>query len=344
MVKISVVVPVYNVESYLENMIDSILMQDFDNYELLLIDDGSTDRSGLICNEIADKDDRVRVFHIANGGVSNARNFGLDKAIGEYIYFADSDDLLERDMFNHFATIVNKNRPDIVMCGSLQINEKRNNSTVVAPHTEIYLNNRDYISKYLDQIPLDEMKCLIHYIWNKWYKREFLIKNNISFLPKLSLGEDYVFNCMAIKAAMDIYMIPNTFYHYFIRKNSLVSAFQPKPWENRQLLFDAHKALYESYGIWEMNEKAILMEEGKMCFAALRSVNSKRCTLGNVEKSNFLKRMSKSKQMSNILYYLKNSDKKLHKLWLFLMRKFGMLGIKIVLLADYVNRVKEEKE
>ena len=105
MLKMSVVIPVYNVESYLENMINSILIQDFDNYELLLIDDGSTDRSGLICNEIANKDYRVRVFHITNGGVSNARNFGLAKATGEYIYFADSDDFLESGMFNHFATI-----------------------------------------------------------------------------------------------------------------------------------------------------------------------------------------------------------------------------------------------
>lgn len=343
MLKMSVVIPVYNVERYLENMINSILMQNFDNYELLLIDDGSTDRSGLICDEIADKDDRVRVFHITNGGVSNARNFGLAKATGEYIYFADSDDFLERGMFNCFATIVDKEQPDIVMCGSLQINEKRNTSTVIAPRVETYLKDRDCISKYLDQIPLDEMKCLIHYVWNKWYKREFLLKKHLLFSPRLSLGEDYVFNCTAIKAATDIYMVPNTFYHYFIRKNSLVSAFQAEPWESRQMLFDAHKALYESYGIWKTNEKAILMEEGKMCFVALRSVNSKRCTLSNIEKNNFLKRMSTSKQMSNALYYLENSDKKLHKLWLFLMRKFGILGIKVVLLADYVNRVKEEK-
>lgn len=342
MLKVSVVVPVYNIEHYLENMINSILIQDFDNYELLLIDDGSTDRSGLICNEIANKDDRVQVFHIANGGVSNARNFGLAKAAGEYIYFADSDDFLESGMFNHFATIVNKDQPDIVMCGSLQINEKRNTSTVVAPHAEIYLNNRECISKYLDQIQLDEMKCLIHYIWNKWYKREFLLKNHLSFSPKLSLGEDFVFNCNAIKVATDIYMIPNTFYHYFIRNNSLVSAFQPKPWETRQILFNACKTLYESYGIWQSNEKAILMEEGKMCFVALRSVNSKRCKLSNAEKDDFLKKMSISKQMKLALYYLENSGKRLHKLWSFLIRRFGILGIKIVLLADYVNRSMED--
>lgn len=344
MPKLTVLIPVYNVECYLENVVNSILMQEFDDYELLLINDGSTDRSGAICDELAEKDDRIRVFHIANGGVSNARNFGLAKATGEYVHFVDSDDLLEKGMYIRFATIVEKNQPDIVMCGSLQINLGRNTSTVVAPQAEIYLNDRNHIIQYLDQIPSNEMKCLIHYIWNKWYKREFLLKNNLSFSSKLSLGEDYVFNCMAVKAVTDIYIIPNTFYHYFLRGNSLVSAFQPEPWKSRQMLFDAHKSLYEYYGIWQSNEETIMKEEGKMCFVALRSVNSRHCKLNNAEKNKFLKRMSTSKQMSLALYYLENSEKKIHKLWWLMIRIFGMFGIKIVLLADYVNRAVEEKQ
>lgn len=85
--KISVIVPVYNAEKYLHRCIDSILAQTFADFELLLIDDGSTDKSGEICDEYADKDARIRVFHKANGGVSSARNVGLDNALGEYICF-----------------------------------------------------------------------------------------------------------------------------------------------------------------------------------------------------------------------------------------------------------------
>ena len=343
MPKLTVVVPIYNAESYLEEMINSILLQDFNDYEILLIDDGSTDRSGTICDELAEIEDRVRVFHITNGGVSNARNFGLSKAKGEYVHFVDADDLLEKGMYIRFATIVEKYQPDIVMCGSLQINLKRNTSTVVAPLAQIYLNDQNHIIQYLDQIPSNEMKCLIHYIWNKWYKREFLLKNNLLFSTKLSLGEDYVFNCIAIKAVTDIYIIPDTYYHYFIRGNSLVSAFQPEPWKSRQMLFDAHKSLYEYYGIWQSNEDNIMMEEGKMCFVALRSVNSRHCDLNHVEKNMFLKRMLTSNQMSFVLYYLKNSKKIIHKLWWLMIRIFGILGIKIVLLADFVNRAMEEK-
>lgn len=93
--KISVIVPVYNVEKFLRRCIDSILAQTFTDFELLLIDDGSKDKSGEICDEYAAKDARIRVFHKQNGGVSSARNLGIDKAQGEWVYFVDSDDWIE---------------------------------------------------------------------------------------------------------------------------------------------------------------------------------------------------------------------------------------------------------
>ena len=337
MLKMSVIVPVYNVECYLENMISSILIQGFNNYELLLIDDGSTDRSGEICDEFANKYDQVRAFHITNSGASNARNFGLSQATGEYIHFADSDDFIEPGMYMKFDEIADKYHPDIIMCGSLQNNIARNVCTVVAPEKEMYLKERHQIVTYLDDIQMKEMYCLIHYIWNKWYKRSFLESNNISFISELNLGEDYVFNCAAVKAAEKIYVMPQTYYHYYIRGNSLVSAFQLEPWNSRQMLFDAHKALYESYGLWESNKRSIMLEEGKMCFAALRSVNSKRCKLSYIEKKAFIKRFSDSKQMELALYYLKYSNKKLHKVWLFLIKNYDTFGIGLVLMADFIE-------
>ena len=338
MPKISVIIPIYNVKKYLSNMVGDILPQLQKNDELLLVDDGSTDKSSAICDEFAAKDDRVRVFHIANGGVSRARNFGLSKASGEYVHFADSDDFIESGMYARFSKIVDAQHPDIVMCGSLQINSGRNTSTVVAPSTEVYLSGRSQIAGYLDKISINDMKCLIHYIWNKWYRRDFLLNNQLAFSSELNLGEDYVFNCTAAKVMNSLYMVPDSYYHYFIRGNSLVSAFQPEPWKSRQLLFDAHKALYESYGIWQKNKNAIMLEEGKMCFAAMRGVNSQRCKLNRAEKTVFLKKMFASKQMELAMFYLENSGKKLHKVWLFLIRAFGIPGIRIMLVADYVNK------
>lgn len=109
MPKVSIIVPVYNVEAYLHRCIDSILAQTFTDWELLLIDDGSPDRSGEICDEYALKDKRIRVFHKKNGGVSSARNFGLNNACGDWTTFVDSDDFLDRtslskmlDLTNHY--------------------------------------------------------------------------------------------------------------------------------------------------------------------------------------------------------------------------------------------------
>lgn len=109
------------------------------------------------------------------------------------------------------------------------------------------------------------------------------------------------------------------------------------------MLFDAHKSLYEFYDIWNDNKNAIMLEEGKMCFAALRSVNSQRCKLNRKEKTEFLKKMSESKQMELIIFYLKNSGKKFHRMWLFLICTFGITGIRIMLIADYIYKKTEMK-
>lgn len=335
---LTVIIPIYNVEKYLKKTLNSVLNQKINDFEIILVDDGSTDESGAICDEFAEKDTRIRVFHITNGGVSRARNFGLAQATGDYIHFMDSDDLIEPEMYEQFSNIVKKEYPDIVMCGSLQINSRHHTEMVVAPEQEAFLNGRNQIAEYLNQIPLNDMKCLIHYIWNKWYRREFLLKYKLSFSPTLNLGEDYVFNCTALKSIEKICKVPNTYYHYFIRGNSLVSAFQSEPWKSRQMLFDAHKELYESFGIWSENKNAIMLEEGKMCFAALRSVNSSRCELSFAEKTAFLRKFSDSEQMKLTVFYLKNSGKNLHRVWLFLIQKFNLFGIRIMLLADYAER------
>lgn len=341
--KLSVIMPVYNVEDYLQNMISSILAQNFENFEMILVDDGSTDGSGEICDSFAQMDKRVKVFHIKNGGVSNARNFGLSKANGEYVHFADADDFVENGMYADFNKIVERYSPDIVMCSCRQINVKNNTCTVVGRQQNSALLDKCRIRAYLDGIDLFDMRCLIHYIWNKWYKREVLVNSKMKFLTDLSLGEDYVFNCQLLRNVESMYILGMPYYEYYIRGNSLVSAFQPEPWKSRQMLLDAHTALYQEYGIWDTNKNSILLEEGKMCFVALRSVNSIRCTLNPQEKKCFIEKMYTSDQMQFVLYYLKNSKKRLHKIWLSLINTMGISGVKIVLFFDRLQRIWEAR-
>ena len=123
MLMISVIVPVYNTEQYLPRCIESILSQSFTDFELLLIDDGSTDGSGKICDAYAEKDNRIRVFHKENGGVSSARNMGLDEAKGEWVYFVDSDDELLHDGLQVLFDNTNK-EVDVVLAGFEEVSEE----------------------------------------------------------------------------------------------------------------------------------------------------------------------------------------------------------------------------
>ena len=107
MIKISIIMPVYNKEKYLKNTIDSILKQEYKNFELIIVDDGSTDKSKYICDEYASKDSRIKVYHIKNEGVSNARNIGLKYATGDYIQFIDADDTINTNTFSKYIDILN---------------------------------------------------------------------------------------------------------------------------------------------------------------------------------------------------------------------------------------------
>lgn len=118
---ISIVVPVYNVEKHLRKCVNSIVKQTYSNLEILLIDDGSTDKSGIICDELAGTDSRIKVYHKENGGLSSARNYGIDKTKGEFVGFIDSDDYIDSDMYQHLLSLIIDYNADISMCRNADV-------------------------------------------------------------------------------------------------------------------------------------------------------------------------------------------------------------------------------
>ena len=114
---VSIIVPVYGVEAYLSECVDSLLAQTYENLEIILVDDGGKDRSGEICDRYAERDNRVRVIHKSNGGAASARNVGIDAATGEYICFVDGDDLVEKDYVTHLWSALSREDADISVCG-----------------------------------------------------------------------------------------------------------------------------------------------------------------------------------------------------------------------------------
>ena len=181
--KISVIFPVYNTEKYLRRCIDSILSQTFTDFELLLIDDGSKDSSGTICDEYAAKDNRVRVFHKANGGVSSARNLGLDNVKGEWITFVDADDFIPCDSLK---SLYNNNSEDLII-GHFQYHNS--DDLFGLPCGESYVEQKDF-GKFLS---LNIDSTLFRVPWCKLYKSEIIDKQNLRFNCSLVFGEDTIF-------------------------------------------------------------------------------------------------------------------------------------------------------
>ena len=152
--KISIITPVYNVEKYIHRCIDSILAQTFTDFELLLIDDGSKDNSGKICDEYAKSDKRIRVFHKENGGVSSARNLGVDEAKGEYISFIDPDDWIELNMYEEIFNFVDENNVDVAGKFATQITTSKHFWDITA-HRYIEDNCQDMGMRFIKGLSAD---------------------------------------------------------------------------------------------------------------------------------------------------------------------------------------------
>lgn len=211
---ISVIVPVYNVEKYLPRCINSILAQTFTNFELLLIDDGSKDKSGAICDDYAKKYPRVKVFHKDNGGVSSARNMGLDNAKGEWICFCDSDDYLESDYLEKLYMPMLTNSKSLVIGGYKSCEESNVKVLSVAKQNK-------QISLTLEQfIELDNIN-IFNYCWGKLFSRRILIENSLRFSIHYSYGEDKLFVLKYILCVSYMYLSPSCSYIYINKENGL---------------------------------------------------------------------------------------------------------------------------
>ena len=217
--KISVIIPVYKAETYLHRCVDSILTQTFQNFEVLLIDDGSPDKSGEICDEYAKKDNRVRVFHKKNGGVSSARQYGINNAFGEYTIHADPDDWVEPTMLKELYSKAKEENADMVICDF---------------YAE-YINKQIYIKQkptVLDsETVFSELFQHLHgSCCNKLIRRSCYQTANVSYDLDLSFCEDLVFCLRLLLNSIKITYLNKAFYHYVrdVNPNSIVRYYNEK--------------------------------------------------------------------------------------------------------------------
>lgn len=209
---ISVIVPVYKVEEYLRRCIDSIINQTYKNLEIILVDDGSPDNCGKICDEYAKKDDRINVIHKENGGLSDARNAGIDIANGKYITFIDSDDYVSEDYVEFLYSLIKENNADISMGKHFII--YKNDIINTGTDLKNILKPKEALEKMLYSNDLDVSA------WAKLYKKELF--QNIKY-PKGRLYEDAATTYKLIDKSKIIAFYSKPIYYYVIRDNSITN-------------------------------------------------------------------------------------------------------------------------
>ncbi len=210
-IDISVIVPVYNADKYLTRCLDSIINQTYQNIEIILVNDGSTDSSKETIGEYEKKDNRIVAVHKQNGGESTARNMGLDTATGTYITFVDSDDYIHPDMYTSLIGVANENSADLTFCDIMWQTETGSDQIGIPGFTARVFHEKDISEKLLVNITHNR---LLRATWNKLYKREIINGNNIRFPEQIVYGPDFIFNIEYLWYAHTIYYLNKPLYYY----------------------------------------------------------------------------------------------------------------------------------
>ena len=225
LLKVSIIVPVYKAEPYIRKCIDSILSQTFTNFELLLIDDGSPDNCGKICDEYAELDTRVHVFHKENGGVSAARNLGLDHAKGDYVCFIDSDDWIDPDMLETLIGWEQKKQTDLLFFGL------KCESAVDCSDTMELLQKisgvYEGINSVIKACYILETNEIFGWTCNKLFRNCIIQDHHIKFNEEISIQEDHIFTLAYLKYVTCLAIYSCFPYHYRITADSLTNRSYP---------------------------------------------------------------------------------------------------------------------
>ena len=284
--KVSIIVPVYNVEKYIEKCLKSLISQSYKNIEIILIDDGSKDNSGKICDTYKGKDSRIKVIHKENAGVSEARNSGIQKATGKYLCFVDADDFVMNDYVNYMYQLIVKNSSDIAVCAKMfsNFNEEQSSDEMTA-----VLDGENAIIRILNyRMPIG--------VYSRIFKKDLIKNNKIKFLKDIYMGEGFNFNVACFQKAKKV-IISNYKVYYYRRDNatSATTNFSIKKCENslyamkvmndNLLIRTNHVMNSWKYAIWRTYTDAF----DYMC-------------LGNGEKANIEK-------FKEYKYYIKNNYK-----------------------------------
>ena len=290
--KISIIVPVYNAAEFLDKCVDSILNQTYGNLELLLIDDGSTDCSGEICDKYAEKDNRVTVAHIENSGVSAARNEGLKRVKGKYVGFVDSDDWVDADMFESLIKAAEDNNADIVMGDATTVysNGKTKVDTITQLSENTVLTKSDFSPRLLLEMAGSAWRCIYRY------------NANLKFPLGVKFSEDRIFNLYAFGYANKVVYLKKSYYNRFINKKSAVHRFHADYFDAvKKSAEGIEKAIKVAWNDDEKYQTAYLGQFITLAYSAINNYYYKTSTLGSDERYQAVKRLCNDEKLRSAI-------------------------------------------
>ena len=310
---ISIIVPIYNGEEHLLDLFESIDAQIYQNYEVILVDDGSKDLTSSICKKKVSSNSKYQYYYKKNSGVSDSRNYGIQKSRGNFICFVDSDDGISPYYLHHFDYCLNSKDADFVCCDMIKFKDK-------------YANDNEKKEIKYSSIKDDTYEIVFSkyagYVWNKVYNRKIIIDNDIKFNASIGMCEDMVFNFEYLKHINDFICIDNKNYYYRISSNSESKSMENIKWFTIFNSFDLIFDLKKNY-----NEKIY----NKLCYAYIFNLYQGMYRLRFVKKnSNSMYKTYKKmiKKRINEIPFLNCKLSKKNKLKVFLYKHFNHLSFR----------------
>ncbi len=340
---VTVAIAAYNVEKFLISGVKYIINQTYKNLDIIIVDDGSTDNTSHLCDELKEKDNRIRVFHKENGGPGSARNVGIDNSKGEFIYFFDVDDSIEVDFIENAVKMATENAADLVIFGYyVKVNSEPGEEKISLNEHIIHSNND------LKKVYSDELLWMKHgngFAWNKFYRMSFLKKCNFHF-GNQRIQEDEIFNMQLYPRLNDVYVSSEVYYHYVIYLNgNACSRYLPN---KSEFILDVYYKFTDLYNNWQINDDRVLdyiqlrFLKG-MYNVVCQNYFHKDCNYAKSELKKEVNKVFNNKELIEVLLknkiqYVKNPINNI-QIWAFNHRKTNL----IIMITKLKNQIKNSE-
>ncbi|MDY6368093.1 MAG: glycosyltransferase family 2 protein [Clostridia bacterium] len=299
--KIDIIIPIYNQEKYLKRCLDSIMPQTDDNTRVILVNDGSTDKSYNICREYAENHDNITIVNKQNGGLSSARNAGLDVAKGDFVLFIDPDDYVSKEYISYVNKNANKNT--LTVCSYVIKHKDFGESTISVPNGTFSVS---------ESIIILEKNGLFNSVCNKFYSRE-IIENE----PKLRFelnkepGEDLLFNCVYFTRIKRVNLTDKTFYYYMRNgEDSLANKFRPDLWEKNKIFIKAIEKLHNEVNLnTSAGHETLSLSVLRYVHSAIPNMYRKKHKFPKNIRIKFYKEILNAQNINNYFKILNTDDK-----------------------------------